>query len=150
MPANCHRREERTVSKDTKCRRGLMFPEDSFCVGGGRYILAHDARGRIVVRDLLWQESDSPATFESLFRGLDEGEIPGFIASPALSANFSSPEGNFTLEESNTPATINAPDKRIVITSHRYNYELLSTLFQGETRKSSGRSSRRRAPTLTR
>ena len=113
------------LDQATKCRRGLRFPEDSFCVGGGRYILAHDARGRIVVRDLLWQESDSPATFESLFRALDDGEIPGFITSPALSANFSSPEGNFTLEESNTPATINAPDKRIVITSHRYDFELL-------------------------
>ena len=114
------------LDQATKCRRGLRFPEDSFCVGGGRYILAHDARGRIVVRDLLWQESDSPATFESLFRALDEREIPGFIAAAALSANFSSPEGNFTIEESNTPATINAPDKRIVITSHRYDFELLS------------------------
>ena len=107
------------LGQATECRRGLRFPKDSFCAGGGRYILAHDADGWLVVRDLLWQESDNPATIENLFEVLDGGEIPGYIASPALSVNFSSPEGNFAFERYSTP------NKQIVITSHSYDFELL-------------------------
>ena len=113
------------LGQATKCRRGLRFPKDSFCAGGGRYILAHDADGWVVVRDLLWEESDNPATIESLFAALDGGEIPGYIASPALSMNFSSPEGNFTFERHSTPISFNTPSKQIVITSHSYDFELL-------------------------
>ena len=113
------------LGQATECRRGLRFPKDSFCAGGGRYILAHDADGRMVVRDLLWEESDNPATIESLFEALDSGEIPGSITSPALSMNFSSPEGNFTFERYSTPISSNTPSKQIVITSHSYDFELL-------------------------
>ena len=113
------------LGQATECRRGLRFPKDSFCVGGGRYILAHDADGRMIVRDLLWQESDNPATIQSLFAALDGGEIPGAIASPALSMNFSSPEGNFAFEKYSTPIARNTPGKQIVITSHSYDFELL-------------------------
>ena len=113
------------LGQATECRRGLRFPKDSFCVGGGRYILAHDADGRMVVRDLLWEESDNPATIEILFEALDGGEIPGYIASPALSMNFSSPEGNFAFERYSTPISFNTPSKQIVITSHSYDFELL-------------------------
>ena len=113
------------LGQATECRRGLRFPKDSFCVGGGRFILAHDADGRMVVRDLLWEESDNPATIESLFAALDGGEIPGYIASPALSMNFSSPEGNFTFERYSTPISFGTPSKQIVITSHSYDFELL-------------------------
>ena len=113
------------LGQATKCRRALRFPKDSLCVGGGRFILAHNADGRMVVRDLLWEESDNPATIESLFAALDGGEIPGYIASPALSMNFSSPEGNFTFERYSTPISSNTPSKQIVITSHSYDFGLL-------------------------
>ena len=113
------------LGQATECRRALRFPKDSLCVGGGRYILAHDADGRMVVRDLLWHASDNPATNESLFAALDGGEIPGYIASPALSMNFSSPEGNFTFERYSTPISFGTPSKQIVITSHSYDFELL-------------------------
>ena len=124
------------LGKATECRRGLRFPEDSFWVGGVRYILAHGVDGRMVVRDLLWQESDSPATVDSLFRALDKGEIPGFVASSGLSVNFSSPYGNFTFEQINTPTTQNAPSRQIVITSHSYDFDLLSNaVSDGEPEK---------------
>ncbi len=113
------------LGQATKCRRGLRFPKDSFCVGGGRFILAHDADGRMGVRDLLREASDNPATIESLFAALDGGEITVVMASPAPSTNFSSPEGNYAFERYSTPISFNTPSKQIVITSHSYDFELL-------------------------
>ena len=115
------------LGQATKCRRGLRFPKDSFCVGGGRFILAHNADGGMGVRDLLREASDNPAIFESLFAALDGGEITVFMASPAPSTNFSSPEGNFAFERYSTPSSFNTPNKQIeiVITSHSYDFELL-------------------------
>ena len=113
------------LGQATKCRRALRFPKDSFCVGGGRFILAHNADGGMGVRDLLREASDNPAIFENLFAALDGGEVTVFMASPAPSTNFSSPEGNFAFERYSTPISSNTPSKQIVITSHSYDFELL-------------------------
>ena len=114
----------------TECRRSLRFPEDSFCVGDGRYILAHDAGGLMVVRDLHWEESESQATAESLFRVFDGGEIPGYIASSNLSVSFGSSKGNFTFEARNAPTTRHDSGGRMVVTSHSHDFDLLSDAIE--------------------
>ena len=120
------------LDQATECRGGLRFPKDSFCLGGGRYILGHDADGRMVVRDLHWQRTDSAGTIEETFKLLDEGTIPGHISSPTLSANFSSPDGDFAFEASQSAIYVDGRGVRAVVTSYTADRELWASVYEGD------------------
>ncbi len=120
------------LDQATECRGGLRFPKDSFCLGGGRYILGHDADGRMVVRDLHWQRTDSAGTIEETLKLLDEGTIPGHISSPTLSVNFSSSDGGFAFEESRSAVFVNGVGVRAVVTSYTADRELWASVYEGD------------------
>ena len=118
------------LSQATECRGGLRFPQYSFCIGGGRFILGHDADRRMVVRDLHWQQE--PESIEGLFKLLDEGVVPGIIAAPALSVNFSSRDGDLVFEENRSVIFASGRGVRAVVISYAADRELLAAAYQGD------------------
>lgn len=118
------------LSQATECRGGLRFPKDSFCVGGGRYILGHDSDGRMVVRDLHWRDLDGPGSSDEALLVLSEGTIPGFLSSPNLSISFSSRDGDFVFEENSSVLFESGRGVRAVVTSYTANRELWAAVYQ--------------------